>query len=222
MHIPDGFLSPAVCVFTWAVSALVVGCCVKKTSAELDEKMIPRMGLMAAYIFTAQLITFPVPGGTSGHILGAALAAILLGPCAGILVMAVVLTAQCLLFHDGGLSTLGANIFNMGIVGITSGFLVFEAIRRMAGNGAGITAGTAASSWISVVLASVTCALELVWSCTSPCHVAVPVMAVSNAIAGLFEAFITCLIVNFIVKVRPDILYNTRQHLKRASLEPGT
>jgi len=207
MHIPDGFLSTPVWAGTWAFSALAVGYCTRRTSSELEEKMIPRMGLMAAYIFTAQLITFPVPGGTSGHILGGALAALLLGPCAGVVVMAVVLAAQALLFHDGGVTTLGANMLNMAILGVAGGHLAFTVMVRIAGGHRGRVAGIAAASWLSVMLSSVACALELALSGTSPLRVVLPVMALSNGIVGILEAVVTCLIVGFIARVRPDILY---------------
>lgn len=115
MHIPDGFLSLSVSIICWAITASVVGAAISKTNKALGEKQIPLMGVMAAFIFAAQMINFPVAGGTSGHLLGGALAAIVLGPWAGMLVMTSVIAVQALLFQDGGLVVMGANILNMGL-----------------------------------------------------------------------------------------------------------
>jgi cobalt/nickel transport system permease protein len=116
MHIPDGFLSFLISVISWLISIVVIGIAIQRVNLEDDPKKIPLMGIMAAFIFAAQMINFPVAGGTSGHLLGGALAAIALGPWAGILVMASVIGMQALLFQDGGLIVMGANILNMGIV----------------------------------------------------------------------------------------------------------
>ena len=117
LHAPDGFLSTPVAGFFWIVTIVVLGICVRKATDDLDEKAVPLMGVMAAFIFAAQMFNFQIPGGTSGHLLGGVLAAILLGPYAGTIVMACVISVQALVFQDGGLVVLGANIFNMGIVG---------------------------------------------------------------------------------------------------------
>ena len=112
MHIPDGFLTVNTWLPAWIVSLGGLGVCLKKVSAMLKDKMVPLMGVMAAFIFAAQMLNFPVMGGTSGHLLGGVLAAVLLGPYAGAIVIAVVLAVQCLIFQDGGLTSLGANIFD--------------------------------------------------------------------------------------------------------------
>src|SRR5512143_3017443 len=116
MHIPDGFLSTAVSLVLWLVTILVVGYSLKRVSADLGERQVPVMGVLAAAIFAGQMLNFAVAGGTSGHLIGAALATILLGPWAATLVLTCVITVQALLFQDGGLLVLGANIFNMAIV----------------------------------------------------------------------------------------------------------
>jgi cobalt/nickel transport system permease protein len=113
MHIPDGFLNAAVAGTTYVVSVGGVANAARVANKKLGEKHIPMMGILAAFVFAAQMLNFPVAGGTSGHFLGAALVAILLGPWAAVLILAVVLIAQCLIFQDGGLLALGANIFNM-------------------------------------------------------------------------------------------------------------
>ena len=123
MHIPDGFLNAATAVTTSVVSAGGIGYSVKRANKKLGEAHVPLMGIMGAFIFAAQMLNFPVAGGTSGHLIGGALAAILLGPWAGTLIMACVLIVQCLVFQDGGITALGANIFNMGLCGQLRGVL---------------------------------------------------------------------------------------------------
>src|SRR4030042_1013914 len=117
MHIPDGFLSPAVSILLWGISALVIAYALRRVNRDLGERQVPMMGVLAAAIFAGQMLNFTVAGGTSGHLMGAALATILLGPWAAILVMTTVVGVQALIFQDGGLLALGANIFNMGLVG---------------------------------------------------------------------------------------------------------
>ena len=116
MHIPDGFVNIPVAAATYVASGGSLAYAVRRTNEELGEKQVPLMGVMGAFIFAAQMLNFPVAGGTSGHLIGGALAAILLGPWAGMLIMASVLIVQALIFQDGGLVALGANVFNMGVV----------------------------------------------------------------------------------------------------------
>ena len=117
MHIPDGFLSPEVALACAVPAAAAVTYGVRRAGVELDERRVPLLGVTAAFVFAAQMLNFPVAGGTSGHFLGAALAAILLGPWLACLVMAVVLFAQAFVFADGGITALGANVLNMGVLG---------------------------------------------------------------------------------------------------------
>ncbi len=122
LHIPDGFLSLVIALVFWGITIITVGVAISKTNQSLGEKQVPLMGIMAAFIFAAQMLNFPVAGGTSGHFLGGALAAMVLGPWAGILVMTAVIALQALLFQDGGLLVMGANIFNMGLLTAMIGF----------------------------------------------------------------------------------------------------
>ena len=207
MHIPDGFLAANIWVPAWFISIGGVGYCLKKTALVLKDKMVPLMGVMSAFIFAAQMLNFPVMGGTSGHLLGGVLAAVLLGPYAGAIVIAVVLTAQCLIFQDGGLTALGANIFNMSFLGAMGGYLIYSIIRKIIGDNKGIIIGTGIAAWASVVVASSACAIELAISGTSPLRVALPAMAGVHALIGIGEAIITCLVVGFVLKVRPDLIY---------------
>src|SRR5512133_3836451 len=128
MHIPDGFLSTEVALACAVPAAVCVGVGLRRANVALDERRVPLLGVTAAFIFAAQMLNFPVAAGTSGHFMGAALAAILLGPLNGALVLALVLTVQCLLFADGGLSALGTNIVNMGVIGGMGGYGVFRLV----------------------------------------------------------------------------------------------
>jgi cobalt/nickel transport system permease protein len=128
MHIPDGFLSLPVALFFWGAAILLILLAVRNTRGELDDRQIPLMGVMAAFIFAAQMINFPIAGGTSGHLLGGVLAAITLGPWAGMLVMTSVIGVQALLFQDGGLLVMGANIFNMGLLTALIGYGLYRAV----------------------------------------------------------------------------------------------
>lgn len=206
MHLPDGFLDPK----TWAtmdvVSAGAVGYAVKKTTERLSEKQVPLMGVMAAFIFAAQMLNFPVIGGTSGHLLGGVLAAVLLGPWPAVLVMSAIFIVQALFFQDGGLLALGANIFNMGIIGAVLGYYVYFGIRKLFGGDRGILIGTFIASWLAVVLAASATALELALSGTSPLRVVLPAMAGVHVIIGLGEAIITTAVIAFVLQVRRDLV----------------
>lgn len=207
MHIPDGFLSTGTTAATWIISAGGVGLAVRQVNRELGERQVPMMGVAAAFIFAAQMLNFPVAGGTSGHLLGGALAAILLGPWAGTLILTCVLAVQALLFQDGGLLALGANIFNMAIVGVWVGWLVYQGVRRLIGASTLSTmiAGFAAA-WLSVEVASLCAAAELALSGTSPLAVALPAMGGIHALIGIGEGLITVGVLAFLRAVRPDLL----------------
>ncbi len=207
MHIPDGFLTLNTWAPTWLVSIGGIGYCLKRTSQMLKDKMIPLMGVMAAFIFAVQMLNFPVIGGTSGHLLGGVLAAVLLGPYAGAIVIATVLVVQCFIFQDGGLTALGANIFNMAFIGAMGGYFVYNIIRKILGNKKGIIIAAGIAAWLSVVVASGVCAIELAISGTSPLKIALPAMVAVHMLIGIGEAIITCLVVGFILKTRPDLIY---------------
>jgi len=208
MHIPDGFLSANTWVPAWIISAGGMGVCLKRVSLLLKDKMIPLMGVMAAFIFAAQMLNFPVMGGTSGHLLGGVLAAVLLGPYAGAIVIAMVLAVQCLIFQDGGLTALGANILNMSFIGTMGGYVIYVIVRGVIRNKRGVIIAAGIAAWFSVILASGACAIELAISGTSPLKVALPAMAGVHSIIGIGEALITCLVLSFVLKVRPDLVYN--------------
>jgi len=207
MHIPDGFVSTGTAAATWLASAGSVGYAVRRVSRELDERQIPLMGVTAAFIFAAQMMNFTVAGGTSGHLLGGALAAILLGPWAGMLVLTSVLAVQALLFQDGGLLALGANVFNMAIVGVLVAWVVYTALRRLLGDRTwSMMVSGFAAAWLSVVVASLVAAAELAVSGTSPWVVALPAMGLVHMLIGAGEGLITVGVLAFLQAARPDLL----------------
>jgi len=207
MHIPDGFLSIATVATTYAVSAGGVGNAVRIANRKLGEKQVPLMGVLAAFIFAAQMLNFPIAGGTSGHLIGAALAAILLGPWASVLIMSCVLLAQSLVFQDGGLLALGANIFNMGIVASFSGYYLYRLAVSLLGDGRrGRLIGGFVGAWGSVFLASIFCAIELAVSGASPIAAVLPAMAGLHALIGIGEGLITGAALSLVLVARPDLL----------------
>jgi len=207
MHIPDGFLNIATVATTYAVSAGGVGNAVRIANRKLGEKQVPLMGVLAAFIFAAQMLNFPIAGGTSGHLIGAALAAILLGPWAGVLIMSCVLIAQSLIFQDGGLLALGANVFNMGIVASFSSYYIYRLVTSLLGNGRrSMLVGGFAGAWGSVFLASIFCAIELAVSGASPIRVVLPAMAGFHALIGIGEGLITGAVLSVVLATRADLL----------------
>lgn len=204
MHIPDGFLNLVISIICWVITASILGLAISKTNKSLGEKQIPLMGVMAAFIFAAQMINFPVAGGTSGHLLGGALAAIVLGPWAGMLVMTSVIAVQGLLFQDGGLVVMGANILNMGLVTAAVGYGLYRsAVSQSKSVKLGV-AGVAA--WLSVMTGALLTSLQLWLSGTSDLQIVIPAMLGVHALIGLGEALITVSALAFIMQTRPDLL----------------
>src|SRR5262245_50915671 len=161
MHIPDGFIDAPTAAAAAAVAVAGVGISVKKASQTLQEKQIPLCGLVAAFVFAAQMLNFPVAGGTSGHLLGGVLAAVLVGLWAGVLCVSVVLTVQAFVFADGGLSALGLNIVNMALVTALGGYVLFLMLRALSPRTrAGVVTASGVAAGISVVLASIAFTIE--------------------------------------------------------------
>jgi cobalt/nickel transport system permease protein len=210
LHIPDGFLDPKTYGTLWGVSGGTIAYALYKVKDTLDEKKIPLLGITAAFIFAAQMLNFPVAGGTSGHFVGALLACVLLGPWEGFLTISVVLLVQCLFFADGGLTALGANIFNMGIVaGLLSYYLMTIAKRPLAkrfGEKTALLSSTAAFAWLGVVFASAACACELAISGTVPLHVTLSAMVGVHSLIGIGEAMITVVVLVVVLQTRPDLV----------------
>ncbi len=207
MHVPDGFLSVAVSLVLWAVSAIVVGIALVRVNKDLGERQVPMMGVLAAAIFAGQMLNFAVAGGTSGHLMGAAIATILLGPWAAILVMTTVVGVQALIFQDGGLLALGANLFNMGIVGVAVSYMAYRTVYKLSGGQKwGIFAGGFLAAWLSIEVAALAVALQLAASGTSPANIAVPAMAGIHALIGIGEGLITLGALSFIYATRRDLV----------------
>jgi len=207
MHIPDGFLNTATVATTCVVSVGGIANAVRVVNRKLRERQVPLMGILAAFIFAAQMLNFPVVGGTSGHVIGAALAAILLGPWAAILIMSCVLIAQSLIFQDGGLLALGANILNMGIVASFCGYYAYRLATSLLGASrkSRLISGFV-GAWSSVFLASIVCAVELAVSGASPIGVALPAMAGIHALIGIGEGAVTSVVLGLVLATRADLL----------------
>jgi cobalt/nickel transport system permease protein len=211
VHIPDGFLDNDVAAVTGVLSLAAVGYGLKRANAELDERRIPLLGVTAAFVFATQMLNFPVAGGTSGHFLGAGLAAILLGPWVGSVVMAVVLTTQAFVFADGGVTALGANVLNMGVIGaLLVGGLMVAICGRDPENRTLLLGVTAAGTWLAVMAGATATSIELALSGTVPLATVLPAMLGVHAIIGVGEAAIATVVVAAILATRPDLVYVLR------------
>jgi cobalt/nickel transport system permease protein len=210
MHLPDGFLNATTCAAAGTLAGGAVAWAARQVRAEVGDRLVPLLGVMSACIFSAQMVNFPIALGASGHLLGGVLAAIVLGPWAGVLAVTVVLVVQCLLFYDGGLTVLGANIVNMALAGSLGGYAVYATVLRLVPRPTGHVVGAVVASWISVQLAAALCAVELWSSGTYPLAVVLPAMLVIHSFIGVGEALVTGAVVAFVVRVRPDLLYASR------------
>lgn len=204
MHIPDGFLEPGVWIPLAFVSGGAVLAASKKVGKDLDERKVPLMGVLAAFVFAAQMVNFPIGGGTSGHLMGGVLIAAIVGPYAALVIMATILILQALLFQDGGITALGANIFNMGIVGAGLGYVVFKTTNKITGN---IRFSIFTASWLSVVAASGAAALELSQSGVIPVKVSIPAMVGIHSIIGIGEGAITVAALALVSRVNSETVF---------------
>lgn len=204
LHIPDGFLSLVISLLCWLATVVMLAVAARKAQADYDERLIPVAGVMAAFIFAAQMLNFPVAGGTSGHLIGAALAFIVLGPWLGLLVMTAVIALQALLFQDGGLIVMGANILVMGIV---PGFVGYGVYRLAANRSKSLKlAAAGVGAWLSIVAAALVTALLLAFSGTAKLSIVVPVMVGVHMLIGVGEALVTVAALTFIMRSRPALL----------------
>jgi cobalt/nickel transport system permease protein len=204
LHIPDGFLNVLVSLACWVVALVALAFAIRYTSRAFDERLVPLAGILAAFVFAAQMLNFPVAGGTSGHFVGAALVFIVLGPWLGLLAMTAVIAVQALLFQDGGLVVMGANVVVMGVV---PGFVALAVYRLSPGrsrNAHPLHAGVAA--WSSVMAAALVVGLLLAFSGTSSLGVVLPAMLGVHALIGIGEALITVAALGLIRQARPSLL----------------
>jgi cobalt/nickel transport system permease protein len=206
MHVPDGFLDARTALVTAAAAVAGVAIAVRHARRGLPPRQVPLLGLAAAFVFAAQMINFPVAAGTSGHLVGAVLVAVLLGPSAAVVVIAAVLIVQCLMFADGGLTALGANLLNMGVVGGVGGWAVYRLISRTIGGLFGRLLGAGFAAWCGTVAAAVVCAGELATSRTVEWTAVLPAMVGIHMLIGLGEGAITALVLAGIARTRPELL----------------
>ena len=204
LHIPDGFLSVGIAIVCWVVTLVVLAIAVNKAQEVFDERLAPLAGVMAAFIFAGQMINFPVASGTSGHLIGATLAVVVLGPWLGLLAMTAVIVLQALLFQDGGLVVMGANVLVMGIVPGLVGYGIYQLTKNLKENLRFAAVGAAA--WFSVMMAALITALLLGFSGTTSLGIAIPAMLGVHALIGVGEALITVAALGFIARTRPGLL----------------
>ncbi|UDY34373.1 energy-coupling factor ABC transporter permease [Dermatobacter hominis] len=213
MHAPDGFLEPGVAVATAAISVAVLALALRHAGSELDDRRVPLAGLCAAFVFAAQMFNFPVASGTTGHLLGGALAAILLGPWVGALVVAIVIGVQALLFADGGLTALGTNVLNMAIVPAFAGWALFLLFRRvLPRSSSGVVAATGLASGLTVVVGAMAFSLEWLFGASAPVpfDTVFGAMVGVHALIGIGEGVLSALVVAAVMAARPDLVAGAR------------
>ncbi len=213
MHIPDGFIDGTTSAGVAVVAAGGLGASLRRAGEVLDERRVPLAGLMAAFVFAVQMLNFPVASGTSGHLLGGALAAVLVGPAVGAVCVSVVLAVQALLFADGGLSALGLNVLNMALLTAFGGYAVFVVVRRLlprASSSVVVASGVAAA--ISVVLSALAFTVEYAVGGTGTASVSTVAgaMAGVHVLIGIGEGVITGLVVGAVLATRPDLVWGAR------------
>jgi cobalt/nickel transport system permease protein len=213
MHIPDGFIDGRTSMAGAVVAAGLVGVSIKKAARDLDDREIPLAGLVAAYLFALQMLNFPVAGGTSGHLLGGCLAAVLVGPWVGSLCMAVVFLVQALVFADGGLTALGLNIIVMGYVTCFVGYGIFLLLRKvLPATRSAVTVSAAVAAWFGVIASSLV--FVLYYALGGAGEASVPTVAAAmvgvHALVGIGEAVLTGLTVGAVLAVRPDLVHGAQ------------
>lgn len=221
MHVPDGFINAQVSIGSGIVSFATLWAYVKNAKNLVADKLIALTGMMSALIFVLQMINFPIAAGTSGHLLGGALAVIVLGPHLGIICISIVVVIQSLLFADGGLSALGINIFNMAIVTSLVGWLVITSWKKLFGEAnVSIISGSIVAGLLSVIFSSIAFVFEYALGGT----VAVPLSSVllamlsTHLLIGLGEGIITALIVSLLLRVRSDLVYiKTNEYISNST-----
>ncbi|MEZ5297289.1 MAG: energy-coupling factor ABC transporter permease [Ilumatobacteraceae bacterium] len=213
MHAPDGFLEPTVAAVTALISVVVLAVSLRAARDELGDRQVPLAGITAAFVFAAQMFNFPVASGTSGHLLGGALAAILLGPYVGTVVVSVVVVVQALLFADGGITALGYNVLNMAIVPAFGGWALYRLFRRvLPSNASGVVFATGLAAAASVVLSSMAFSIEWLFGASAP----VPFDTVFTAMVGVHfligigEGVLSALMVSAVLATRPDLVAGAR------------
>ena len=222
MHVPDGFLDAPTSLVTAAVAATAIAVSLRGARRDLDDRIAPLAGLVATFVFATQMLNFPVAGGTSGHLMGGALAAVLVGPYAAVLCLTVVLVVQSLLFADGGITALGTNVQLMGIVTVVVGAVVFRGAQLVLPRRTSLVAPAAALGGLASVVASAATFVVLYavgGAAPIPIDTLLTAMVGVHVLIGLGEAAITFLVVASIVSVRPDLVHGARRVLAVRELE---
>jgi cobalt/nickel transport system permease protein len=213
MHIPDGFIDGTTSAGAAVVAAGGLGATLRRAGEVLDERRVPLAGLVAAFVFAVQMLNFPVAGGTSGHLLGGALAAVLVGPAVGAVCVSVVLAVQALLFADGGLSALGLNVLNMALVTAFGGYAVFVLARRvMSRTPSSVVPAAGIAAAASVVLSALAFTLEYAVGGTGTASVptVAGAMVGVHVLIGIGEGVVTALVVGAVLATRPDLVWGAR------------
>lgn len=213
MHAPDGFLNPGTAVVTAVLSVIVIGLALRQSKAQLRQRAIPLAGIAAAFIFAAQMFNFPIAAGTTGHLLGGALAAILLGPSVGAVVVTIVVVVQALGFADGGLTALGYNVLNMAIIPAFGGYAAFRLFRKMLpDNSAGVAGATGLAAWASVVMSSMAFSIEWLFGASAPVAFddVFTAMVGVHLLIGIGEALISAFAVGAVLASRRDLVFGAR------------
>ncbi len=224
MHIGDGIMAPPIWVLGYIIAIPILAYATKKTGNTLGNTQIPILGVLAAGIFVAQMLNFPVGGGTTGHLVGAALAAVLLGPYAAVVILTIVLVVQAFLFGDGGVTALGLNILNMAIVSSFVAYAIYAFGKTITSEKVGMYITIFIAAWASIVLSATMCGIELGASAALspeygiPSIIAVPTMVITHMFIGIGEGAVTVLVVAYIAAVRPDIILTMKD--KRLSKTP--
>jgi len=219
VHIPDGLMAPEIWILGWLIALPVIALAVYKVGKTVDEKTVPFMAMLGAGIFVAQMVNFPVGGGTSGHLIGAALAAALLGVYGSVVVLTVILVIQCFVFGDGGVTALGLNLLNMAVIAPFAAAGIFRIFR-----GRYEKVGIPVGAWISVFLAALACAVQLGFSYSLSggaygiqMNLALISMAGWHIVIGVGEAIITTGVVLYLYRVAPDLIRRPSKEVKEVS-----
>ena len=216
MHIPDGFINGATSAGFGVAAAGGLGTAIRQTGKYLNERQVPLAGLVAAFVFAMQMVNFPVTAGLSGHLLGGVLAAVLVGPWAGFVVLSVVLIVQGFLFADGGITALGLNIVNMGFVGAVGGYMLYRVLLRLLPrNTSGITLSAGIAAGIAVPLSALGFVVQYAIGGTASVSIGtvMTAMLATHALIGIGEGFITALVVGAVVRSRPDLVYGAPEYV---------
>jgi cobalt/nickel transport system permease protein len=204
MHIPDAFIPIWQGAIYWIIALVFITLSLRWARNEMSEEKIPLIAVLAAGIFALQSFNLPVSFGTSGHLVGGALAAIILGsPLAAVFILTLVLIVQGVLFGDGGITTMGVNILNMGVIGGFVGFYTFRGLMAVSKN---VNISAFAAAWLACVLPALACAVEMYFAGTFPLTEGLLAMGIYHALIGFIEGFVTVIAIRLIVAARPDIV----------------